>query len=393
MDAIAPDRLAGPDRLASAHGLRIALFTGNYNYLREGANNALNRLVGHVLDRGGKVRIYSPTSRTPAFAPVGDLVSVPSIALPVRSEFRVALGIPRATRRDVETFVPNIVHVATPDLLGTAALRFARRRGIPAIASLHTLFETYLNYYGLGALRRWAWNRQQNYYRQAALVLAPSPAMVEHLKAMGVSENRIRIWGRGIDRRVFTPALRSDAWRAAAGYGRDEVVVCFFGRVVREKGINLFAETIAELQRRGHAVRPLIIGDGPASAEFREKLGPSVFTGHLSGEALGRALASADILLNPSTTETFGNVNTESLAAGLAVVAADVDSARSIIEPGRTGLLCDASPAAFADAVESLLTSRGRRLALGRSGSAWASSLDWSAINDAAVRAYRELLP
>lgn len=182
---------ANSHQLASADGLRIALFTGNYNYLREGANNALNRLVGHVLDRGGKVRIYSPTSRTPAFVPVGHLVSVPSVALPVRSEFRVALGLPRVIRRDVEAYGPNIVHVATPDLLGTAALRFARRRAIPAIASLHTLFETYLDYYGLGAFRRWAWNRQRSYYRQAAFVLAPSPAMVGHLQAMGVPGNRI----------------------------------------------------------------------------------------------------------------------------------------------------------------------------------------------------------
>lgn len=217
--------------------------------------------------------------------------------------------------------------------------------------------------------------------------------MAGHLQAMGVPGNQIRIWARGIDRSIFTPALRSDAWRAAAGYGPDEVVVCFFGRVVREKGIDLFAEIIAKLRERGHPVRPLVIGDGPASAEFHRKLGSSVFTGHLNEQALGRALASADILLNPSTTETFGNVNTEALAAGLAVVAADFGSARSIIMPGRTGLLCHASPAAFANAVESLLTSPDKRLALGQSGNAWATSLDWSAINDAAVRAYRELHP
>lgn len=391
MGAIAHNPLAGPHPLASADGLRIALFTGNYNYLREGANNALNRLVGHVLERGGKVRIYSPTSRTPAFAPTGELVSVPSVPLPVRSEFRVALGLPRTVRRDVEAFDPNIVHVATPDLLGTAALRFARRSGIPAVASLHTLFETYLDYYGLAALRDWAWKRQRTYYRQATLVLAPNPAMVAHLEAMGVHRGRIRIWGRGIDRTIFTPALRSDAWRETAGYCPDEVIVCFFGRVVREKGIDLFADTIAEVRRRGHSVRPLVIGDGPASAEFRAKLGPSVFTGHLDQQELGRALSSADILLNPSTTETFGNVNTEALSAGLAVVAADVASARSIIEQGRTGLLCDKSPAAFADAVETLLNSPGRRSALIRSGTAWAQSLNWSVINDAAVRAYREL--
>src|SRR5690349_24362332 len=97
---------------ASARGLRVALFSGNYNYLREGANQALNKLVEHLLERGAKVRVYSPTTSTPAFDPAGDLVSVPSIVMPFRTEFRVALGLPSSTRRDVRRFDPNLVHLS-----------------------------------------------------------------------------------------------------------------------------------------------------------------------------------------------------------------------------------------------------------------------------------------
>jgi glycosyltransferase involved in cell wall biosynthesis len=180
------------DGLASASGLRIALFTGNYNYVREGANNALNRLVGHLLDRGAEVRVYSPTSRTPAFEPVGDLISVPSVPLPVRSEFRLALGLALHVRRDVEAFDPNVVHVATPDLLGSAAQRFARRKGVPVVASFHTMFEAYLDYYGLGMLGSWAWRRQKSYYQRAELVLVPSAAMRSHIARMGGVAGSIR---------------------------------------------------------------------------------------------------------------------------------------------------------------------------------------------------------
>src|SRR5215210_6369190 len=134
--------------------IRVALFSGNYNYLREGANQALNRLVDD-LESGGdaRFRIYSPVTDSPAFEPAGTLVAVPSIPLPVRSEFRLALGLPRAIRDDVRRFSPHLVHVSTPDILGTRAQTFAKQLGVPVVASMHTRFETYLDYYGLGRAR------------------------------------------------------------------------------------------------------------------------------------------------------------------------------------------------------------------------------------------------
>src|SRR5437588_5774465 len=104
--------------------MRIALFSGNYNYVREGANQALNRLVGHGERKGHKFRIYSPVTDTPAFEPQGDLVAVPSIRLPGRGEFRLAPGLPRSVRDDVRRFAPDLIHVSTPDILGTRAQTF-----------------------------------------------------------------------------------------------------------------------------------------------------------------------------------------------------------------------------------------------------------------------------
>ena len=176
-----------------AAGMRIALFSGNYNCVRDGANRALNRLVDHLLARGAAVRVYSPTIADPAFAPAGDLVSVPSVPIPGRSEFRVALGLPASVRADVERFAPNIVHVSAPDLLGTGAQKLARRLGVPVVASLHTRFETYFDYYGLGVLRRWGERRLQRFYRASDRVLAPNAASAESLVAMGVPGEDIAI--------------------------------------------------------------------------------------------------------------------------------------------------------------------------------------------------------
>ena len=129
-----------------ATDLRVALFSGNYNYTRDGANQALNLLVGHLLSRGVKVRVYSPTSRHPAFPPTGDLVSVPSIKLPGgRAEYKLARGLPASVRRDLDAFAPNLIHVSAPEILGHRAVSYARKKGDPLSSPpYHTRFETYV---------------------------------------------------------------------------------------------------------------------------------------------------------------------------------------------------------------------------------------------------------
>ena len=380
------------DRPELAAGLRVALFSGNYNYTRDGANKALNRLVGHLLDHGAAVRVYSPTGRRPAFDPVGDLVSVPSIAIPGRSEFRLALGLPRRIAQDVRNFAPNVIHVSAPDWLGTGAQRLAREMGVPIVASMHTRFETYLDFYGLRGLRQWAVNRQRDFYCASDRVLVPNGASKKDLRAMGVPVERIGIWSRGVEHDVFSPARRDLAWRRTLGYSNDDVVLLFFGRLVREKGIATFVRTIAELRRRELAVRPLIVGDGPARAEMEAQVGEAVFLGHLDGAELGRAVASADILLNPSLTEAFGNVNLEAMAAGICVVSANVGSASAIIAHGKDGLLIDPDPGSFADAIEKLASDRIARKRIGQNAIATAQCYQWHEVLDDVVRSYRNLI-
>jgi glycosyltransferase involved in cell wall biosynthesis len=375
---------------ATAEGLRIALFSGNYNCVRDGANRALNRLVAHLLERGAAVRVYSPTSDNPAFAPAGELVSVPSIGIPGRSEYRLATGFPARIRADLEAFAPTHVHLSCPDILGGRAQAWAKARGIPAVASLHTRFETYPAYYGLHVLVPPIRARQRYFYSRCDRVLAPNPAMAEHLESYGVPAENVRLWGRGVDHQLFRPSLRSEEWRAARGYGREDVVPLFFGRLVLEKGLELFAAAVEELRRRDRRVSALVVGDGPARAWLQERLPNAVYTGHLDGEALGCAVASADILINPSVTEAFGNVNLEGMAAGLAIVSADVGSASALIQDGRTGVLvAPADPKAYADAAETLIADPHRRRRLGRAAAEASLAYNWPDILDSVIEAYR----
>ena len=368
--------------------MRVALFSGNYNYLREGANQALNRMVAYAERNGFKFRVYSPITDTPAFEPAGDLVAVPSIPLPGRSEFRLAPGLPRAIREDVRRFAPDLIHLSTPDILSTRAQTFARHLGIPVIASLHTRFETYFGYYGLGWARPLAEAHLRRFYRRCDHVLAPTPAIVAEIQRLRGDE-AVSLWSRGVDRDLFDPRRRDLEWRRAQGFADGDVVLLFFGRLVLEKGVSDFAAVVQRLRARGVAVKPLVVGAGPAREAF-EPLGDAVFTGHLDGPDLARAVASADILLHPSRTEAFGNVVLEAMASGLAVVCADAESARALAGGGRAILLCATDQ--LTDAVGDLCRNADRRRALGILARQESGRFDWDEASRSVLRAYRSVV-
>ena len=196
--------------------LRVALFSGNYNYVRDGANQALNRLVGYLLRQGVKVRVYSPTVAEPAFAATGDVVDVPAIPIPGRSEYRLPLSLPARVRRDLAEFKPNVVHVSSPDFVGHRAVTWARRNKVAVVASVHTRFDTYLAYYHLQALEPLARGIMRRFYHRCEVVLAPAELTAAILRAQRMNRD-ISIWARGIDRDQFNPERRDMDWRRSQG--------------------------------------------------------------------------------------------------------------------------------------------------------------------------------
>lgn len=369
--------------------LRVALFSGNYNYVRDGANQALNRLVAYLLRQGVKVRVYSPTVKNPAFPATGDLVSIPAIPIPGRAEYRAPLWLPRSVKRDLEAFNPNVVHVSSPDIVGHRAVTWARKNKVAAVASVHTRFDTYLAYYHLQALEPLARAGMRRFYHRCEVVMAPAPSTAEILREQRMNRD-IVIWTRGVDREQFNPNRRDMEWRRSNGIADDEMVIIFLGRIVMEKGLDIFAEAIAALARRKVKFRVLVVGEGPARSWFEEHLPPdAIFTGEITGTELARALASADVLLNPSITEAFGNVTLEAMASGLPVIAAEATGSTNLVGDGETGLLVDGGDSnAFAAALESYARNPAMRRKHGKAGLAVAETMDWETINSVVVKAY-----
>ena len=372
--------------------LRIALFSGNYNYVRDGANQALNRLVGYLLSQGASVRVYSPTVEQPAFAATGDLVSVPSMAIPFRPEYRIPLSLSRSVRRDLEAFNPNIVHIASPDRVSRKAVKWARKQNLPVLCSVHTRFETYFRYYNMSFIEPVveAWIRRL--YRKCDALVAPSESFAQVLRQQRMNYD-IDIWSRGVDREIFNPGRRDMEWRRGLGISDDIPVIGFLGRLVMEKGLDVFSDTIDQLKRRNVPHQVLVIGDGPARAWFESRIPDAKFAGFQVGADLGRAVASMDMFFNPSVTEAFGNVTLESMACGLPVVAAKATGSQSLVEDKVSGRLI--TPGAinqYADALQAYCVNADLRADHGSAGERRSYDYSWDAINQTVADTYLRLI-
>ena len=376
--------------MTSGRPLRVALITSSYNFIADGVALTLNRLVGYLQTQGVEVLVFAPVAPQPAFAHQGRLVPVPSIPLPGRPEYRLALGMAGYLKRQLLDFQPDIIHIAVPDLLGQAALTLAKAQGIPAVATYHTRYETYLKHYWYltpleGLLKRIL----RRFYGACREVYLPSESVREALLADGLKDN-FKPWPRGIDTVRFTPNKRSTAWRARHGIGPDELVVLHVSRLVRERRLDTLAGALNKLTIPHRVV---IVGDGPDRAYAEQELPQAIFTGFLAGEDLATAYASSDIFVFPSDSESFGNVTLEAMASGLPCVCADATGSRSLVVAGQTGFLAPADDAnGFARHITLLAGDGALRRRMGEAARARALGFSWDETLAKMLGYYRALL-
>lgn len=276
------------------------------------------------------------------------------VPIPLYPDYRLAL--PRADTLDpvLDRFAPDLVHVVTPSLLGLYGLRYARRRGLPVVASFHTDFVSLLPHYGLGTLERFGRRLARRFYNQCSITLAPSRSSATALRAHGI--RNVALWQRGVNPIRFAPSFRSASLRAVAGADGTPILL-YVGRLGREKNLRFLVRAMHLLAQRETRFRLVIVGRGPMRAELAADLPNAHFTGSVEGPELSRWYASADLFVFPSQIETFGNVVLEAFASGLPVVGVDAGGVGELVTSGVNGLLASAqSPSAFADAVHSILS-------------------------------------
>ncbi len=373
-------------------GLKVAIFTGNYNHIRDGVSLTLNRLVAFLLGMKVEVLVFGPTTEPPAFSHEGTLISVPSLSMPGRPEYRISIALSSRATKKLEEFNPDIIHIATPDLLGFKALRWAINRNKPVVSSYHTHFSSYLKYYKLTLLEPFMWKYLRWFYSKCIMVFVPSYSMSEILEAKQIKSD-LRIWARGIESDKFSPVFRSDKWRREKGFKPEDIVISFVSRLVWEKNLNLFADLVKSLSSEYPQVKALIVGDGPAYEEVKEIIPEAVFTGFLEGEDLATAYASSDLFFFPSDTETFGNVTLEAMASGLPCIVADATGSKSLVEHGVNGFLAPAGePDDFYKLIENLIVNTELREKMAAASIEKAVNYSWDSINSTLLGYYKEIL-
>jgi glycosyltransferase involved in cell wall biosynthesis/predicted metal-dependent phosphoesterase TrpH len=267
----------------------------------------------------------------------------------------------------------DAVHLTAPGPAGVTAALIARIMELPVLGSWHTELGAYVGLRSSSPeLERGMDVALSLFYRQCGRVLSPSPASDESLARLGVDRDAIGRWGRGVDTSRFDPALRdADSYPG-------EIKVLYVGRLTKEKGVDLLADSFIRAHQADPRLHLLLAGGGPEENELRDRLGDrATLLGWLQGDDLARAYASADIFVFCSRTDTFGQVLVEAGASGLPCVAVDEGGPSSIVVDGENGRLCEPDAAMLGAAIQQLADSPAWRAKLGRQGLAAARGRTW----------------
>jgi phosphatidylinositol alpha 1,6-mannosyltransferase len=313
------------------------------------------------------------------------VVRVPAVPLPGYPSFR--LGLPsRRVRAALVRHKTEVVHLASPVVLGAHGAAVARRLGLPTVAVYQTDLPSYARAYRLGrAGEAFAWRWLRGIHNGAARTLAPSTVTATGLLGRGI-EN-VWLWGRGVDTRRFDPAKRSRDIRAALAPG-GELLAGYVGRLATEKRVELLAGITAL-----DGVRLVIVGAGPAEAMLRQHMPDAIFLGERRGEDLAAIYASLDVFVHSGPYETFGQTLQEAAASGLPVVAPAAGGPLDLVADGVTGYLVPPSdPAAFTAAVARLAADPAARAAFGAAGRRKVLGRTWPALTEELTGHYAAVL-
>ncbi|KQW48190.1 MULTISPECIES: glycosyltransferase family 1 protein [unclassified Roseateles] len=372
------------DLPAPRHSRRLAVVTETYPPEVNGVAMSMARVVDGLHRRNHDVQLIRP--RQPARL-TGPMSSKPTIdevltkGLPVPLYPNLRMGVPskRALVKLWSLRRPDVVHIATEGPLGWSALQAAQHLSLPVTSDYRTNFHAYGKHYRLGLLSKPIMGYLRKFHNRCDATMVPTEAMRVLLADRGFE--RLNVVGRGVDAQRFDPARRSAAMRESWGAGPDDLVLGYVGRLAPEKnlGVVLAAyEAVKQLQLRARLV---LVGDGPMRAELATRVPDAIFAGQRSGDDLAAHYAGLDLFLFPSLTETFGNVTTEAMASGCAVVAFESAAAGELIRSGVNGWLAGpGKEEAFVAAARVAALDANARRAVAQAARATARRLDWADI-------------
>jgi phosphatidylinositol alpha 1,6-mannosyltransferase len=353
-----------------------------------GVTHSILRVLDHLQDRGDDVLVIAPSAhdgQAAAQVKGAEVHRLPAVPLAGYTNVRVALGGVYRVKRILAEYAPDVVHLASPFVLGWRAAQAARQLGIPSVAIYQTEVPSYAARYGVPFLENWAWNRVENIHLLATRTLVPSTFALNQLRGRGIP--RVRMWRRGVDTARFSPEKRDDRWRASVAPG-GERIIGYVGRLAVEKQV----EDLAALAGIPNT-KLVIVGAGPQRAALEAALPGAAFTGFLGGDELARAVASFFLFVHPGEFETFCQTIQEAMASGVPVVATGRGGPLDLVENSRTGWLYEPSDlSAMRARVQDLMGDDAKRRAFAAAAHASVQDRTWPALSTELVQHYTEVI-
>lgn len=321
--------------------MRIAIFSDTFPPQINGVAHVISQSAMRLARHGHDVHLLTASQGSREYLDgisqgmyaIHNVRSLPSGVYP-DLRFTVPLA---TTMLQLKGWQPDIVHTHTPFGVGWAAVRCAKRFGVPLIGTHHTFFDDYLKHVRLDSklTRNMSWKLTVAYFNQCDLVLSPSHSLAGEMTENGL-ETPVRILPNPIDTELFTP----EATRRVPGRS-----LVYMGRLSFEKSLDQVLTAFCTVRHKMPGATLTLIGDGPERADLEEMavdLGIDsdvCFTGILRGEELARKLRSMDVFVTLSKTENIPLSVLEAMASGLPVVATAMRGLPEIVKDGVNGLL------------------------------------------------------
>ncbi|SDW38085.1 Glycosyltransferase involved in cell wall bisynthesis [Marinococcus luteus] len=316
--------------------MKIMIITETFLPSTDGIVTRLTACIRWLHRDGHEVQIVAPDLGVYEFDGA-EVKGVPARALPFYRSKKFALPN-RVVKKYIQDFDPDVVHVVNPAVVGYSGVNYAKKLGVPLVASYHTNLAQYMSYYNLGMLKWLMWWYVRRLHNKADINLCTSQTVQTELQEKRFE--RMHLWKRGVDTEQFHPGHHSRKMRERLSGGKtDRTLLLYVGRLAAEKEIEKIRDVLEESDKFCLA----IVGDGPHREELEKHFEgtDTVFTGFMHGDELASTFASSDVFVFPSTTETLGLVIMEAMASGLPLVAAESGPTKEQLTSERNGLLYD----------------------------------------------------
>lgn len=319
--------------------VRVAIVTESFLPQMNGVVNSVLRTVDYLHANGHEALIIAPAAGQDEYNGA-KVVKIPALDLPIVNS--LPIGVPtRKILSAMREFEPDVVHLASPFVVGARGVMAANKLGVPSVAVYQTDVPAFAQAYGFGLASKACWVIVNRIHRAADRTLAPSTDAVRQLRRHGVP--RVHRWARGVDIDRFSPDNRSEELRAELA-PNGELIVGFVGRLAPEKQV----ERLAALDDVD-GVQVVVVGDGPAMKSLKDKMPNAKFLGAQYGDELARTYASMDVFAHTGPYETFCQTAQEAMASGLPVIAPAAGGPCDLVDNGRTGYLIPVDRAEYAD--------------------------------------------